>query len=139
MAGPGVAESAAPPDTAVRRVLVVDDDDAIREVAQMALEIVGGFQVRTASSGLEAWTIVRDEAPDAVLLDVMMPGMDGPTLLSHLRGDRSTSAIPIIFLTAKIQTGDRRDWADLDIKGVIGKPFDPMRLAADVGRLLGWS
>ncbi|MET0695523.1 MAG: response regulator [Propionibacteriaceae bacterium] len=122
-----------------RRLLVVDDDDAIREVAQMALEIVGGFTVQTASSGSDAWTKVQRDAPDAVLLDVMMPGMDGPTLLSHFRSDPRTRDIPIIFLTAKIQAGDRRDWDNLDIAGVIAKPFDPMKLSADISRLLGWT
>jgi CheY-like chemotaxis protein len=122
-----------------RRLLVVDDDDAIREVAQMALEIVGGFAVRTASSGNEAWDMVHAERPDAVLLDVMMPGMDGPTLLTQLRADPATSDVPIIFLTAKIQAGDRRDWDDLDIAGVIAKPFDPMTLPTDISVLLGWS
>ena len=122
-----------------RRLLVVDDDDAIREVAQMALEIVGGFSVRTASSGNQAWDMVHAERPDAVLLDVMMPGMDGPTLLTQLRGDPGTRDLPIIFLTAKIQAGDRRDWDDLDIAGVIAKPFDPMKLSADIAVLLGWS
>ena len=121
------------------QLLVVDDDDAIREVAQMALEIVGGFQVRTANSGNQAWEMVRQEAPDALLLDVMMPGMDGPTLLAHLRTDPETSRIPIIFLTAKIQAGDRREWNDLDISGVIAKPFDPMKLPAEIARLLGWT
>ena len=121
------------------QLLVVDDDDAILEVAQMALEIVGGFQVRTASSGNQAWEMVREEAPDALLLDVMMPGMDGPTLLSHLRTDPETSDIPIIFLTAKIQAGDRREWNDLDISGIIAKPFDPMKLPSEIARLLGWT
>jgi CheY-like chemotaxis protein len=122
-----------------RHLLVVDDDDAIREVAQMALEIVGGFRVRSASSGLKAWDMIRSEVPDALLLDVMMPGMDGPTLLGQLRADAATSQIPVIFLTAKIQAGDRRDWNDLDIAGVIAKPFDPMTLAADISRLLDWA
>jgi CheY-like chemotaxis protein len=120
------------------RLLVVDDDDAIREVAQMALEIVGGFEVRTASSGAQARQMVIADAPDAILLDVMMPGMDGPTLLSHLRSDPVTADIPVIFLTAKIQAGERRDWVDLDITGVIAKPFDPMRLAGEISTLLGW-
>jgi CheY-like chemotaxis protein len=121
-----------------RRVLVVDDDDAIREVAQMALEIVGGFQVTTASSGSQAWTMVQGAVPDAVLLDVMMPGMDGPTLLSQFRSAPDTSELPVIFLTAKIQVGDRRHLQDLDISGVIAKPFDPMKLSAEISRLLGW-
>lgn len=123
----------------VRRVLVVDDDDAIREVAQMALEIVGGWQVSSAASGTEALRRAHDERPDAVLLDVMMPGMDGPTTFSRLRELSETSAIPVIFLTAKVQTGDRRAWAELDIAGVIAKPFDPMALAAEVAELLGWT
>jgi CheY-like chemotaxis protein len=122
-----------------RTLLVVDDDDSIREVAQMALEIVGGFQVRTANSGNQAWDMIRASAPDGVLLDVMMPGMDGPTLLTHLRADPDTKSLPVIFLTAKIQAGDRRDWDDMDISGVIAKPFDPMQLPVDIARLLGWS
>lgn len=122
-----------------RHVLVVDDDDAIREVAKMALEVVGGFEVSTASSGGEAHKMVDQEMPDAMLLDVMMPGMDGPTLLSKIRADPVTRDIPIIFLTAKIQAGDRRDWDGMDIAGVIAKPFDPMKLPADVSRLLGWT
>jgi CheY-like chemotaxis protein len=121
-----------------RRILVVDDDDAIREVAQMALEIVGGFEVRTASSGLEAKRLVDQVHPDAVLLDVMMPGMDGPTFLALMRSEESTRALPIVFLTAKIQAGDRRDWDQLDVAGTIAKPFDPMKLPGEIARLLGW-
>jgi CheY-like chemotaxis protein len=125
--------------SALRRVLVVDDDDAIREVAQMALEIVGGWEVRAASSGVEAVQRATEEAPDAVLLDVMMPGMDGPTTFNRLRECPQTAAIPVIFLTAKVQAGDRRAWTELDIAGVIAKPFDPMTLASEVSHLLGWN
>lgn len=121
------------------QVLVVDDDDAIREVAQIALEIVGGLQIRTAGSGARALEMALAEPPDAVLLDVMMPGMDGPTLLTHLRSDARTRQIPVILLTAKTQAGDRRDFETLDIVGVIAKPFDPMQLPAEVSRLLGWT
>ncbi len=122
-----------------RRVLVVDDDDAIREVAQMALEIVGGFEVLTASSGTQGLALALRELPDAVLLDVMMPGMDGPTLLSHFRADSATRDIPVVLLTAKIQAGDRREWNDMDITGVIAKPFDPMRLPVELSQMLGWA
>jgi two-component system alkaline phosphatase synthesis response regulator PhoP len=83
--------------------------------------------------------MVRLEAPDALLLDVMMPGMDGPTLLGHLRREPETAHIPVIFLTAKVQAGDRKDFDGLDIAGVIAKPFDPMKLAAEISELLGWS
>ena len=123
---------------AVRRLLVVDDDDAIREVAKVALEVVGGWDVRTADSGHDAVAIARTDPPDAVLLDVMMPAVDGPTTVGLFRADPTTRAIPIIFLTAKVQAGDRRVWADLDLAGVIAKPFDPMTLAADISALLGW-
>lgn len=122
-----------------RRVLVVDDDDAIREVAQMALEIVGGFEVLTASSGTQGLALALRELPDAVLLDVMMPGMDGPTLLSHFRADSTTRDIPVVLLTAKIQAGDRREWDGMDITGVIAKPFDPMRLPGELSQMLGWA
>ena len=130
--------SSAAGDAGVRRVLVVDDDDAIREVAKVALEVVGGWDVRTAHSGHDAAAMARADPPDAVLLDVMMPAVDGPTTVRLFRDEPSTRAIPIIFLTAKVQAGDRRLWADLDLAGVIAKPFDPMTLAADISKLLGW-
>ncbi|HYP44108.1 MAG TPA: response regulator [Propionibacteriaceae bacterium] len=120
-------------------VLVVDDDDAIREVALMALELVGGFDTQAASSGSQAWDLARARVPDAVLLDVMMPGMDGPSLLALLRSDPRTRSVPIIFLTAKILPGDRRNFDDLDIAGIIAKPFDPMQLPGEISRLLGWA
>lgn len=123
----------------LRRVLVVDDDDAIREVAQMALEIVGGWEITAASSGAEAVERAESDRPDAILLDVMMPGMDGPTTFTKLRDNAATVDIPVIFLTAKVQAGDRRAWTHLDIVGVIAKPFDPMSLADEVSEMLGWT
>ncbi|HET9872651.1 MAG TPA: response regulator [Propionibacteriaceae bacterium] len=122
-----------------RRVLVVDDDDAIREVAQMALEIVGGWEVDSAATGAEAVRRAAADHPDAVLLDVMMPGMDGPTTFAELGASAQTADIPVIFLTAKVQTGDRRAWDHLDIAGVIAKPFDPLTLSSEVATLLGWT
>jgi len=124
---------------AVRRVLVVDDDDAIREVAQVALEIVGGWEVITARSGAEAQATARIEQPDVILLDVMMPGVDGPTTVSLFQEDSQTSEIPVVFLTAKLQADDQRAWSELGLAGVIAKPFDPMTLAADISVLLGWA
>lgn len=121
-----------------RRVLVVDDDPLMREVAQSALELVGGWQVVTASSSVAAQAQARQERPDAILLDVMMPGVDGPATVAALRADPVTRGIPIIFLTAK--ASDRHaDWGALQLAGVLAKPFDPMTLAADVALLLGWS
>ena len=121
-----------------RRILVVDDDELLREVAQTALELVGGWQVSTAPSGDQAQQQARTERPDAILLDVMMPGLDGPTTVNALRADPTTRDIPIIFLTAKMPSDDLGEWRPLQLAGVIPKPFDPMTLAADMAALLGW-
>ena len=121
-----------------RRVLVVDDDELLREVAQSALEIVGGWEVVTAHSGTEARDVALAQQPDAVLLDVMMPGVDGPTTVAELRANPATRDIPVIFLTAKMPTDQVEEWERLELAGVIPKPFNPMTLAADMARLLGW-
>lgn len=121
-----------------RRVLVVDDDEMLREVAKVSLEMVGGWQVLTAGSGAEAHAAAVREQPDAVVLDVMMPGMDGPSTLLALRTDPATVDIPVIFLTAKVGGEGNRQWEHLAVSGVIPKPFDPMTLPAEVARLLGW-
>jgi CheY-like chemotaxis protein len=122
----------------IRRVLVVDDDDMLREVAKVSLEMVGGWDVLTAASGSEACAVAFRERPDALLLDVMMPGMDGPSTVVALRADPVTREIPVIFLTAKVGGGGHAQWDHLDVSGVIPKPFDPMSLPAEVARLLGW-
>ncbi len=121
-----------------RRVLVVDDDDMLREVAKVALEMVGGWDVLTAASGAEAVRVAAAEHPDALLLDVMMPGMDGPSTVAALGQDTGTRDIPVIFLTAKVGGEGHPEWEHLPIIGVIPKPFDPMTLSAEVTRLLGW-
>jgi CheY-like chemotaxis protein len=122
-----------------RRILVVDDDAMLREVAQTALELVGGWRVSTAQSGAHAQQQARGERPDAILLDVMMPGLDGPATVNALRADSATRDIPIIFLTAKVQEDDLGRWGSLCLAGIIPKPFDPMTLAADIAAMLGWS
>ena len=121
-----------------RRILVVDDDELLREVAKAALEIVGGWQVVTAHSGTEARTQALLQQPDAILLDVMMPGVDGPSTVAALRADPATAQIPVIFLTAKISSDATETWSRLGLAGVIPKPFNPMTLSADMARLLGW-
>ena len=121
-----------------RTVLVVDDDDSVREVIVMSLEIVAGWQVMQAESGRAALDLAREHRFDAVLLDVMMPEMDGPTTLRHLRADPATRDVPVVLLTAKVMAGERAEWAELAVQGVIAKPFDPMRLHLEVARLLGW-
>lgn len=122
-----------------RRVLVVDDDDTIREVALLCLTAVGGYDVIAASSGTEGVTTAAAEQPDAILLDVMMPGLDGPGTVERLQADPATKDIDVILLTAKVQRADQPRFADLrGVRGVISKPFNAMTLAADVADLLGW-
>jgi CheY-like chemotaxis protein len=122
-----------------RKILLVDDEDDIREVAQMSLEMTAGWEVVTAASGAEALRVAAAERPDAILLDVMMPGMDGPDTARALRASGEAGSIPIILLTAKVQAADRKRFDDLGVAGVLSKPFDPMELAAQVSGLLGWT
>ena len=122
-----------------RKILLVDDEDDIREVAQLSLEMTAGWEVRTARSGAEALRLAPAERPDAILLDVMMPEMDGPATARALRRSAETAQIPIILLTAKVQAADRRRFDDLGVAGILGKPFDPMTLADEVSRVLGWT
>lgn len=120
-------------------VLIVDDEDDIREIAHASLEMIGGWKVLTASGGEEGVARAAEHRPDVILLDVMMPGVDGPATLAMLRDDPATAAIPVVFLTAKVQAADRRRLADMGAQGVIAKPFDPMTLASQVSATLDWS
>ena len=119
-----------------RRLLVVDDADDIRAVAVMALGQVDGLEVLAVGSGPEALEQVRTDPPDAVLLDVSMPAMDGPTTLRALRADGYDG--PVLLLTAASDPLDAR-FDGLGVSGVLAKPFDPMQLGADVRTLLGWT
>lgn len=119
------------------RILYVDDESDIREIAELALSLDPGLVVRTAASGMEALDIVEQWMPDLVLLDVMMPGMDGPSTLARLRESPRTRDVPVVFITARAQTQEMQSFATLDARGVIAKPFDPMTLAAQVRALLG--
>jgi two-component system, OmpR family, response regulator len=117
-----------------RRLLLVDDEDDIRAVAQLSLESVGGWQVVAATSGTEAIGAATSERFDAILLDVMMPELDGPTTLERLR--EAGVATPVVFLTAKVQPGDRRALEATGAAGILAKPFDPMRLPEELDRVL---
>jgi CheY-like chemotaxis protein len=121
-----------------RKVLVVDDDDIIREVAKLALEVVGGWQVTTATNGHEASRMASQDRPDVVLLDVMMPSLDGPGTAALLLEDPVTREVPVIFLTAKTPLSDEGLESVPNLVGVISKPFDPMALAQQINRLTGW-
>ncbi|MDJ0589799.1 MAG: response regulator [Pleurocapsa sp. MO_226.B13] len=121
-----------------KRILVIDDDEDIQDVALVALEVVGGWEVITASSGGEGIRLAATEKPDAILLDVMMPDLDGIATLEQLKANPTTQAIPVIFLTAKVQSGDRDRFAQLEIVETITKPFKTMLLAQQVAAILGW-
>jgi CheY-like chemotaxis protein len=124
-----------------RRLLVVDDEPDIREVAATALGLLGGYEVRTAGSGADALDALRDEVPDAVLLDVQMPGMDGPTTLAAIRGDADAAmaGVPVIVFTANAPARTREQVESLGVAGIVAKPFDPVTLGDEVARLLGWA
>ena len=116
---------------------MIDDDPDIGDVARLALEQLGPYAVVTASSGEEGLRLGREQRPDAILLDVMMPGMDGPSTLARLGDDDVLAGVPVLFLTAKAQASERDRLERLPVSGMIAKPFDPRTLSADVGRLLG--
>ena len=119
----------------LQRVLYVEDDADIRTIASMALEVVGGFTLKACASGAEALAAAEVFAPQLLLLDVMMPGMDGPTTLARLRELPATRDVPVIFMTAKVQASEVEQYKALGALGVISKPFDPMALAGQVQAL----
>lgn len=122
-----------------KHILIIDDEDDIREVAQLTLEAVGGWQISTAASGSEGLKKAEAEQPDAILLDVMMPEMDGIATFNKLQANPHTENIPVVLLTAKVQSSDQRRFAELGITGVVPKPFDPMTLTDQVAEVLGWN
>ncbi len=119
----------------LKLVLYVEDDPDIQMVAQMALEVVGGLTLRSCSSGREALDAVASCQPDLILLDVMMPEMDGPSTLAELRKLPVTASTPVVFMTAKVQAAEVSHYKSLGAIGVIAKPFDPMQLAQQVRQL----
>ena len=121
--------------TPLSRILYVEDEPDIRVVAQMALEAVGGFTVIACAGGREALGAAPDARVDLLLLDVMMPGMDGPSTLKALRGLPATANTPVIFMTAKVQATEVAAYKALGALDVIPKPFDPMELSAQIRRI----
>ena len=113
-------------------ILMVEDEPDIQTVAKLALEAVGGFNVEICSCGQEALDKAVGVNPDLILLDVMMPGMDGPTTLQELKKIPELSDTPVIFMTAKVQPQEVQQYKDLGALDVIAKPFDPMSLADNV-------
>jgi two-component system OmpR family response regulator len=118
------------------RVLYVDDEPDIREVACMALELDPDFEVRCCASGREGLATARDWLPHIILLDVMMPGLDGPSTLGILKADPCLAHIPVVFITARVHAGEIEAFRERGAAGVLRKPFDPMTLAEDVRAFL---
>lgn len=124
-------------DKDLSRILYVEDEPDIQQVARLALEAVGGFEVAICGSGSEALETVPRFQPDLILLDVMMPEMDGPTTLQALRELPAAAAIPVIFMTAKVQPNEVAQYRELGALDVIAKPFDPMTLSDSVRAIWG--
>jgi len=108
------------------RILIIDDEDDIREVAALSLETVAGWQVFTANSGTQGMARAIEHQPDAILL-------------RELRKNPATARIPVILLTAKVQSSDQRRFADLGVEAILFKPFDPLTLSNQIASVLGWS
>lgn len=121
-----------------RRLLVVDDEPDVRAVVRLSLEHVGGWQVVDVDGGLAGVDAARRDRPDAVVLDVMMPGTDGPATFRLLQSDPRTADIPVVMLTARVDRADRQAWLAMGVRGVLAKPFDPLRLPAQLAEVLGW-
>ncbi|HSF38992.1 MAG TPA: response regulator [Thermoanaerobaculia bacterium] len=121
----------------LRRILFVEDDPDIRTVATMALEAVGGFSVLACDSGVQAVEKAPAFGPDLVLLDVMMPGLDGPATLEALRRLPEIRKTPVVFMTARVQTHEVARYKEMGAADVIAKPFDPMALSDTVRSI--WS
>ena len=113
-----------------KRILLIDDEETIQEVVQLGIEIETGWQVKIASSGAEGIAVAQAQQPDLILLDIMMPEMDGMATLLKLKANTKTQSIPVILLTAKTQTADKNQFQNVEVMGVITKPFNSMTLAS---------
>lgn len=123
---------------ATKRILIIEDEANLRIVVQTCLETLAGWDVVLADSGQEGLLVAERERPDAILLDAMMPGMDGITFLQKLLANPELQAIPVVFLTAKVELTEPRKFLKLGARGAIAKPFNPLTLHYQVATTLGW-
>lgn len=121
-----------------KRILIIDDEQTIQTVVQFGIKMAAGWEVLTAGSGPEGIQTAQVEKPDVILLDVMMPEMDGIATLKELQAHAETEHIPIILLTAKAQTAEKRQFNDLGVRGIIIKPFNSLHLPEQIARILHW-
>jgi CheY-like chemotaxis protein len=122
-----------------KRVLIIDDEETIQTVVKFGINLAANWEVLTASSGPQGIQMAQTEPVDVILLDVMMPEMDGIATFQALQSQADTCEIPVIFLTAKAQTDERRQFNDLGVSGVITKPFNSLDLPTLIAKLLHWS
>ncbi len=121
-----------------RRILIIDDEETIQTVVQFGIRMAAGWEVLTAGSGPQGIHTAQTGQPDVILLDVMMPEMDGIATFRALQSHAETKQIPVIFLTAKAQTAEKRQFNDLGVSGVITKPFNSLDLPEQIARILHW-
>ncbi|PKG96896.1 response regulator [Paraglaciecola sp. MB-3u-78] len=119
----------------LKRILYAEDEPDIQQLVSLALEVVGGFTLKSCNSGLEAIAEVEAFAPQLLLLDVMMPDMDGPKALLKIREIEAYRTTPAIFMTAKVQPNEIQGYLDMGAVDVIAKPFDPMALASQISEI----
>ena len=119
----------------LKYIMHVEDDPSIQQVAKIALEAVGGFNVHTCGSGKQALTDYPSVTPQLILLDVMMPGMDGPTTLQQLQTQYDLTKVPVVFMTAKVQSNEVASYKALGAADVVAKPFDPMALSNQIRQI----
>ena len=121
-----------------RQILVVDDEEHLRELVQACLEDLGGWETLVAGSGEQCLEILKTARPNAILLDISMPGMDGIAVYDRIQSDPMTRSIPVILLTAKVLPSDRAKFVQMGVTGVIAKPIQPITLTEEVAEILGW-
>lgn len=121
-----------------KRILVIDDDEIIRLVLKLSLSTMAHWEVLTADSGQEGIKLAQAKQPDAILLDMMMPDMDGFATMHKLNAQLETQNIPIILVTAKARMSDKQQWSELAVSGVITKPFEPSDLVPTIQTILKW-
>ncbi len=126
-------------DIKTKRILFIDDETHVRQIVKACLESLGGWNVLLAASGQEGLSKAVSEQPDAILLDLMMPEMDGLVLLKKLQANSVTQSIPVVFLTARKSLTEPQKFQELGVKGAIAKPFNSMTLVPQIANALGWN
>ncbi len=125
-------------NSSCKRILIIDDEIAIHAIVRLSLQMQAGWETISARSGLEGLALARSQHPDAILLDLMMPEVSGVTILEQLKADPATESIPVILLTAKVETARKDFVSKIGAVGAIAKPFNSLTLCAEIASLVGW-